>query len=478
MPKFPDTVSARCAAASLEDKLPVSGKLAVYVDYLRRVVSVNKFYTIGEDMANLVHIFQVVWIIPPALKFVRVDVQEDPMVMEVAIVKYDLRKTLIQDDVVVGLEVYPLADNAVRVGALKLAPWVSLRKNMRVWDAQSVEGGAAVALSAPRLAQPLLGELGLAAPDAPIVYVLEALMEAGWRPATPEQPARKQTQPRPGRISHAKACMKPYLQCCLFWPALREKDLQALVHTGSAKYYSLLLRSQRPQDVPLKARDAQYTGLLLEARAQGVLQLRQREDDGFVDSDDPGEALLSSDASVGELLPGADEPVKPILGVVGDGTVQSDADGAARVGAAAVAGSGSASCKSEASSSSSSSSSDERADDGADGLVLDCAPDADPVLRDMVVADIRIKYDVHFSRTDAAKNYERYVIGCPFHRGCEKKRACGRAQTATLGVYEPHSFLLAWRADAEAFPDAKAHVRHRPTEDAVRDAHRAHFARR
>ena len=112
-------------------------------------------------------------------------------------------------------------------------------------------------------------------------------------------------------------------------------------------------------------------------------------------------------------------------------------------------------------------------------MVLDCAPDADPVLRDMVVADIRIKYDVHISRTDAAKNYARFVIGCPFHRGCEKKRACGMAQTATLGIYEPHSFLLPWRADAEGgrFLDAKAHVRHRPTEDSVRDAHTRHFAR-
>ena len=369
----------------------MTGKLAVYVDYLRRVVKVNKFYTIGEDMVNPVHIFHVVWIIPPALKFVRVGLPENPMVMEVAIVNYDLRNTKIQDDVVVGLEVYPLVDNVVRVDVLKLAPWVALRNNMRVWDAQSVEGGSAVALSAPRLAQPLLGELGLAAPDAPTVYVLEALMEAGWRPSTPEEPARKQTQPRPGRISLAKAGVKPYLQSCLFWPALHGLGLQALVHTGSAKYYSLLIRSQRPQDVPLKARDAQYARLLVEARAQGVLPLRQREDDGFVDSDDVGEALLSSDTSLDERLPGADESVVPALGVVDDGTVQSDADDAARVGAAVVAGGAPASNKSETSSSSSSSSSSvDLADDGGDGLVLDCAPDADPVLRDMVVADIRI----------------------------------------------------------------------------------------
>lgn len=252
-----------------------------------------------------------------------------------------------------------------------------------------------------------------------------------------------------------------------------------MTHGGTAKYYTLLLRSEKPDDVPRKASEKEYAKILVEARAQGELPLRYDEDDGFVISGDEGvdgDALLSSDASLdGDDAVGAPEALSsddgagssvealPAVPVVAPCSASGDSDS-------------SSTSTSESSDSSSESDSDSSSPASEGDVVEDHGDDTDFAKADREVAGYYIRFDKFVSKEpEKKKDYERFVVTCELHDKCRKKRACGARQTAMLGVYEPHSFLVAWAQAGAAFADAKSHVRHKPTRPEIRAAHAEHF---
>ena len=279
------------------------------------------------------------------------------------------------------------------------------------------------------------------------------------------------------------------------------------VHSGTATYYSLLLATEKPNDVPRKATDKEYTKRLVDARARGALPLVQRDDDGCVGSQDDGDCfldegdVLSDDDAffeVGEAPGGA-----RAFDSEDDGLVRSDRSDEEPAGLVRPRAEAAAEMPPSApppgmpppssdgdeepaepplvpravEESSGSSSSSTSSDDG-DGImgeddVVDLAVPEDA---DTVVDGSLLKLDWHISKRPDKPNYVRFIIRCPMHPKCQKKRGLGPAQKARLGRFEPHAFVLAWRDDANLFEPGK-HTRHRPCAASVAAAHRKYFPR-
>ena len=73
--------------------------------------------------------------------------------------------------------------------------------------------------------------------------------------------------------------------------------------------------------------------------------------------------------------------------------------------------------------------------------------------------------------------YENWIMACPHHANCEKRRGLGPRNIAQFGPLEPLAFLMAWRDQhLGADSDAKGHNRSHPTSAAVRDVFERHGA--
>ena len=104
----------------------------------------------------------------------------------------------------------------------------------------------------------------------------------------------------------------------------------------------------------------------------------------------------------------------------------------------------------------------------------EASDDDDDAFKSLDVAGVTIRFENHVSKKNPAKSYRRFILACPYHAKCEKKRGCGARQTAMLGRFEPHAFLLAWLDHAHTCDGAGEHVPHRPSAKAVADAYMRH----
>ena len=263
-----------------------------------------------------------------------------------------------------------------------------------------------------------------------------------------------------------------------------------LGHSRSSKYYTLVLRAEKPGDVQRSASDAVYSRLLAESRAQSAIPLVRRERDGMVGSDDDGDALLSSGDDPGDDVADGHPPhprgdSDGLIGSEDDAIpaealldVGSDEDGRPPPVPPPAAAPGSPARESRDGSNSSKSSGSSSSSSAAPTLVgsdADVGGDGEP-REDVVVQGVKLRFDFHISKRVAAENYARYTVKCPRHGGgCAKKRGCGVAQQRLLGIWEPHAYLMAWRETADLFGNKKDHVRHRPTEEVIAWAHTKHF---
>ena len=212
----------------------------------------------------------------------------------------------------------------------------------------------------------------------------------------------------------------------------------------------------------------QYNEFLMSARAQGSIPMPpRRHDEDLVGSDNGGDRLMTSDDDDAPLPPPAvlaaapHDPGAPPLD--DDCFVASGGEEhvAPLVVVAGVAPVHHGSSSSSSSSSPTASEADAPAGDDA-GLLRDFVADAPLDTVDVVGGEYKVRFDVHVSTVAASRSHSRWYIVCQRHRGCKKRRACGPAQTATLGDHEPQAYLLAWAEEASKFPDARAHVAHTP----------------
>ena len=58
----------------------------------------------------------------------------------------------------------------------------------------------------------------------------------------------------------------------------------------------------------------------------------------------------------------------------------------------------------------------------------------------------------------AGRPYCRYVVQCPYHRRCNKRRNAHASQTSNFGFQEPYGFLAAWLKLGPSFGTAREHI--------------------
>jgi hypothetical protein len=102
---------------------------------------------------------------------------------------------------------------------------------------------------------------------------------------------------------------------------------------------------------------------------------------------------------------------------------------------------------------------------GASGVVVDGgpSPEFEPIPgRLYSVGQIRFNVERHESKVCVSRDYMRWIVACPLHPRCQKKRGCGANQTAMHGDLEPIAYLLAWCDAASGFAPG-THVAHTPS---------------
>ena len=277
----------------LVEKLSLVGAIGAKVDYIRRVVDLKGWYSVGGNLQEPAQVFQVVWLVGAGHKFVATVKDNEACALEAGIHKYEVHRARDVDGMPV-LDLFRMSDALERVDIMKMAEWGVLVKHFYRWDKSDSDVPGCIRLLSHRRAVPSLCALGLAGP-APVVMLYDALKEAGWKLCKPGQPnTQLRAPPRPGLISRDKLGMRSYLQALLYWPTLHARGLVSLGHSRSSKYYTLVLRAEKPGEVQRSESDAVYSRLLAESRAQSAIPLVRRERDGMVGSDDDGDALLSS----------------------------------------------------------------------------------------------------------------------------------------------------------------------------------------
>lgn len=286
--------------------MPLTDMQHVGAEYLLRTFRQQGFYTIGlpekpaDEQPPNVRAFQVVWIVSPSAKILRRPDELKTPSLDLGIQRLEARK-FVEDPPL--LEVFAVGE-VVHVDGLKLAEWRLLRHELKEWKATSERAGC-TCLEDRQRAQPKLTRLGLADPSVPIFLVIEELQRTGWRRSTPERIATPITEPTPSVWSFGKVRCRPYLQCVLFLPSLFEKGLKRLTHSAATSYYALLLRSDRPGEVPTRGKASAYHSMLLSAAAQSEMPLPATGMNDFVFSDDEGPAMPGDLMSESPERPGA-----------------------------------------------------------------------------------------------------------------------------------------------------------------------------
>ena len=420
-------------------------------EVLKSALEPNTFYTIPKNGGEIpLECFQVIWVVPRNKKFVYTAQHAMRGILEVGITKHDFwrpeDRNLGNLDENSTVDVFPHGGVEV-VDMFKMAPWAELRK-MMIWQTQSCDAGGFVTLLKPKSAFPRLQDIDFSKDDTPLLFMMDELMRRGWTASTAERPAIPLVTPFASVFAATKLAqrMKPYFMCLLFIGDLFHRGLTTFKHSNNAKYYSVLLRAPRPQDIPTDETAEAYEERLENLQPPDGLHVEPPEA-GFVGSD--MERSESEDSDPPPQPPRV-EPLRP-----DDGFVGSDNEGSSTSDVP----------------SSSESDDDELPDDGMVGSDNEEPPRE---LRLPIHLDGRIcRLDPHRRDEEERRRMPRLIIKCTCHRKCYKRRGAGPRFTGTLGPGEPAAFLFAWAeaGRSDACPDPVSHRRFRPTLAAQRVQH-------
>ncbi len=377
-----------------------------------------------------------------------------------------------------------------RRDVLTLAPWLSLWQTLRRWDAAAAtEGGWSISEeSNPHkdFAKAPLDQL----PAMVLAYRLKVL---GW---VCKGAAQAHSRGGPKEYVLHKATARPrYLEAMLRSDELfsRTRTPFSIPHLEVNGFYEALLAAADPSTV-LAGKKAVYNAKLMEGKVEGAGQLggrrkRQR----------PRAPSSSSSASSGAAGPNA----------AGDGPAASPSRGEADPAAAPAAGSAQGRpvrrlprrrgraregvfeviANPPPSSSSAGPPREEPGQAASSGAAPAPPPiesrqgdPSPPVLEGRagpppdvpprnLIAGQPLQYEAW---DEGARSYTRLRLRCQECDGrhkapmlCQKKRNVGAAQTHRFGPLEPIGYLGAWAEACHNFPTQQAHVRYRPSSDAV-----------
>ena len=292
-------------------------------------------------------------------------------------------------------------------------------------------------LSNPRKAIPQLGEAGFLSDKVPFMMVLAEVQRMGWVSSTDARPCEVTTTPFPSVFSKAKlgTRQKAYFQCLISIGSLFEKGLLRFLHTSSAAYYGLLLRSDQPAlvDPNRSAADHEAAFAALgppkaartirnpdpDASGDGIVYSDHEE--GIDDSDIEGMHAPKPRGRRGRKRPRDDDSA--VGSVVGSGPSNDDTD-----------------------SSSPSSGDDSEGSDVQSDVV---EPGLPPLVLPFVFGGLVFSHARAFDK-------DCITVKCPDHAVCSKWRGRGVRQTARFGEYETIAFLMAWQRKGDApGPDPK-----------------------
>lgn len=264
------------------------------------------------------------------------------------------------------------------------------------------------------------------------MVIIKALKATGWKFGT-AVPCHTLDTPAIARQKDPVE-RKAYLQCLLFLPDIIGKGLAALSSKEVPLYYSCVLKSCSPGDIPV-GRDRKFYLALMngltepEAALHGdghgdiimthnkgsVMQSDEEEQTGSLDAEDPWHSAPIANAG------GHEDPVTDDVLISHDGKPQQ------------------------------------------------------PDLTELVPG-LAIRLDERL-KPGQPGHYRRYVVRCPHaacrhkfaHPGrtCKKTRNIHVAQTK-LGPYEPLAYLAVWARDAERHASADEHTKWRPSDEQVR----------
>ena len=291
-------------------------------------------------------------------------------------------------------------------------------------------------------------------------------MRAGWaRGVAP----RLHLEDSPQLFGQANfAQKKPYLQCLVAGPRLRECGLSALPSGQSSWYYRAVLAAKDPSGVPQNLSVKEYKALLnvdgqepqpgaLEDAA-GMLALEDA-----VDSDHDSD---SSNAEIAMRFPRTRKDLAPQPEVRLPLPPPDDGPRCVAQGGRAAIPRDARPVGSEDRARSSSSSS------GSSSGRLVAMPGQYIQARQPVHDCIKVEQHLFPGQEGY---YRRYTTQCPLARtghcsvvACGKRRNCGQAQMGRLGPAAPEAFLMVWRNAASSFATKQDHQRWSPSVADVR----------
>ena len=445
----------------------------VKIEFLSLALQKKHFYTYEPLGGKPSRCFQVVWLFSSRAKYA-CSVFSHTAALDMGVIWFEVWPSALTPEN--ELEVYQSGET-VHIDALKLGPWPSVRKWLRVWDSGLSDVLGCIRLQNPRVPEPKLSELGLADPKVPILLLLERMRSLGWVDSSKDRPAKPSTEPIATVFSKALVLCRSYLQCLVHIESLWEKGLRRLPHSAPVSFYSMLMRSEEPGKLDPKLSAKQLSRMLLASKPQS--ELRAGAGEAFVFSDDEAPLLGDDELGEPEREDSASEAPGAAAAVIDDeGFVMSDDEGGevpvadasgddGGSGAGHCSGStGSGSCAgpdSSGASGTSSSSSNE------DGYVAEGAPPVPKAPKNWTFGEISIRRDDFDHATDPTRSHRRLLVQCLVHPGCSKRRGVGPGQCSRLGELEPYAFLVAWCEDA-ALAGEDLHSRHKPTEAHVDDS--------
>ena len=275
-------------------------------------------------------------------------------------------------------------------------------------------------------------------PKHPTISVIQTLSEAGWQRVNDRVVHTADNLHRLQYGCKQIASKKLYLQCCLVLRTVFSNGQQSVPSDEPQSFYDLLIRGR----VVEPGRGDRVYRALLHGRA--------------IPDDAPPAAPQAAAAAP---APAADVAATPAAAVAAAEVIESEEDDADEEQQSASSTSSSDSSSTSPSSSSDSDSSISESESEV------AEPEPAPALLDIpeFLDGARLRGDQFRDR------YTRYVLTCPYHHNCVKKRQGHERQTANLGPYEPLGFLGAWLARAGEAATAQQHVHNvKPRREEIR----------
>ena len=423
------TLKHEGAPANTPDELTINARITG--ELLKWVVKNRHFYSVGPDPTCEFYLFQVVWMISPAHKWVSLAGYEPRGHFRASVLRFVPRVPVV-DAIPETMDVCAGIEGSVIKDLQRLCSWHVFMRTMRKWTlGPSIEPGCK-RLRSPQILMEVTASINVASPDAPLFLILHQLKAKGWRLQCPERPLILLTSAVPNVMSSAMFTkrLKAYFQILNALLALFSRGLTELSHRQQKGYYVALLCAERPAAVPTNRRQEAYAEFLDAERLQAL--------DQDVDMSDGD---VGSEHSAGDVL----EP-----------EVEEAAETAAVLPPPPL--------PPPASSSSSSSTGDASSSDSDAAAV----PEALARREVVVLGPHIVTFEEHTDVLSPGKSYRRYRVSCIFHDSrCRKSRCVGPKFEATHGVLEPVAFCIAWALAGHRFIEKKAHGKHSPSASQV-----------